>query len=211
MTFSLKLPRNKSNYTRLLQDALNTYSENVVNRTVNVIAYKDIEGSASALRDAQAAYSTALAAAANRGGDEIARKDLAKDVLLNALDLVATEVTSMAPKAGDPTIITAAGLQSQAVAQRREGDIEIPTGVKCSPTLISGEMFVEYDSVDGAAMYGFEWSDDNRETWHNGQYSTKITKALKVSPRKENYVRVCAIGTRDRKSGWSDPVMAFVL
>jgi hypothetical protein len=62
--------------------------------------------------------------------------------------------------------------------------------------------------VEGAHIYGIEWSADAGVTRQNGQYSAEPNLTIKVTPHSEIMVWAFAVGNVSEKSELSEPVLA---
>lgn len=201
---------NRGEFRRLRQAALLPYAQNCCARILDNPVYPAVQAVVQELRGKCVAYNTALHVAANRGLDTVANKNEARKALALALDQLA-DAMEASNTAGDSLYLINAGFSVRQNGRRRFLGLPVaPVNVRLRPARSSGEAIVEFNPVEGARMYAFEWKDDVGQPWQNGNYSSARRVVLRVTARREIWVRVHGIATGNRPGPWSEPVMAFI-
>jgi hypothetical protein len=202
-------------YRRLKQAALKDFAQNVIDSTNNKPQYDVIHDLVTVLAAKTANYQTWLTAAEGGSFAAVAKKDEAKVEVYQALDGVATGLELNGN--GTDVFIIEAGMKPHKTPVRHEGDLAVPYEVSVSGTGIGGQLLVifKYSKEDRSQVTTFavEYMEENSGAWINGTYENSQRITLKDLPRRKNVkVRLRALGTRGRKSPWTEgEVGAFVL
>lgn len=198
----------------LRQDALPAYCENVVAQTTGKAAYDPIRTSLENLATKTATFNQSLADAINRGRQAVAYKDVVKKELYSVLDTVANGLESNAN--GDELYIINAGMEVRRAPRKHTGELLPVTKVTAKSTGLPGQVILQFrcpkQQRKQVETFAVEWSEDHFVTWTNGTYQNSQRIMMEgLPPKKEVAFRIRCLGTRGRKSPWSDgQVMAFV-
>lgn len=199
----------RGDYRRLRQADLLPFAQNCCARILDNPAYAPVQPLAQSLREQCTAYNTALHAAANRGRDTVAVKNQARIALETVLDQIARAVETNA--GSDPVYLTNAGFSIRPFASRRQKALpNAPQNLRLRSGQNPGQAILEFDPVEGARMYAIEVRSTPEQGWQNGNYSSSRRVTLQLPARQENWVRVSAIATGNRRGAWSEAVVAFI-
>jgi hypothetical protein len=202
-------------FNKRINAALLDYAKFVIMATYQQPMYDTIQIALVDLEQKTAHFENALYAA--KFSDELAvtKKNTAQSEVLEALNQVANGLDFFACYQADGVAyILNAGMkthQMRAKSLPKSTYLAAPMIQNILPSnIIPGEITIVVSKVIGAKNFGFEYSEDE-VNWTNGLYSSKKSSTLKLPSRKDLYIRVRAIGTRNRNSEFSAPVRTFVL
>ena len=201
----------RSAYLNLNQAALSDFAKTVVNNIFEEAAYADVKDYTTDLKAKSEAFESALILAADGGKEAIHLKNLAKAELLKALKELADELDYFAR--GNTAYLIKAGFTLRKKPEAFKGTLLTPTDLTAKSTGVPGQLMVtcKIPQRSLVKMTALEWSIDN-VNWNNGTYPSSSRFVVKGLPSGASVmVRLCALGTSERKSDWSAPVTARVL
>jgi hypothetical protein len=203
----------RSVYRKTTQEALSLFADNVGTKC-NTKEYDILQPEAANVKVAADDYRVALQDAQSGDKQKIAIKKEKKAILLTFLDVLATNIEWKSDGSEAFVLGTGFGLRATTTTSNRNADLDIPNISRANSTGMRGElaMLIDMPKKSGFSQLGFEYSTDQGETWHNGTYSSSNKFTWKqLPPAAELKVRARAIGTYNRKSEWSEVVIAAVL
>ncbi len=208
---SIKIAR--QDYRRATQTDLSAFAEIVIKRTNNVPAYQGLQAQIQTLTEVLTDFQQKLIAASNRGISEVLAKKNAMAVLVDQLDIVATNLEWLAQQ--NEQVIVDAGFRAQQSRQvRYDLELPVPQLLNATTTGVKGQLqvaLVDLAPVKMIATHAFEYSTD-REHWINGTYNSHRKFKVNGLPRAQDiWVRVRSLGYGERRSGWTEPMQVAVL
>lgn len=206
--FVMKVPVALGFKSKLSEAELAQFATNVLTRMKDNTKFSSIQPLiATDLKDATERFQAALQEAADRSRTKIAEKNTSRDKLLDVLDTVATHLSLLA--GDEPSVVIEAGFNIRQRGQRNNKDLQPVNGLQAwSPT--AGQVWLEFAPAPLARNYAAEWSTDGTN-WKNGTYNTACKIVITDLPsRQDVWVRVCTLGSLQRKSQPSEPVKVFV-
>lgn len=204
----------RSFYKKLKQGEIPNFVKGILLKMKDNPKYADLAVILTKVEDQLEIYETALAAAANRGIEQIAEKDLAKDTLISLLDELSDGVDFFGKKELNYFIGT--GLPLQTKQSNHSGmSVLVPINFTATSNGQPGGITVRYKLEPNQKsifkMVGFEWSID-QVTWFNGDYSSKQKFDVSDKPSNQKvFVRIRTIATDGRKSPWTEAIPTSVL
>lgn len=204
----MKVPVALDFKSKLSEAELAQFATNVLTRMKDNAKFASIQPLITAdLKDAAARFQVALQEAADRSRTKIAEKNASRDKLLDVLDTVATHLSLLA--GDEPSVVIEAGFNIRQRGQRNNKDLLPVSGLQAW-SMATGQVLLEFDPAPLARNYAAEWSTDGAN-WKNGTYNTARKIVINDLPsRQDVWVRVCALGSLQRKSQPSDAVKVFV-
>lgn len=204
---------NRRSYRSAPQAELASFTENVLQRTRENPEFSFLAESLVELETCLEQYQKALAAAKNRGLVEVSAKNEARGKLVACLDLVADQLET-APELS-PTRVLNAGFRANESAARTGETPPVPKIVKAVPTGNRGELKVHLNTWEGVnrqrLLHACEYSDDQGQTWKNGQYKPSQRFVLsELPPLSTLQFRFRTVAPSGKTSKWSDVVTAAV-
>ena len=144
------------------------------------------------------------------GGSLLIREKHRKMADLNAeLETVANQVEALAN--GNEDVIEAAGYQVR-VPNKPITELAPPSGVSVlNVSDKTGAVKLSWKPTPGAVNYGIERLTVGETDWQNGDYSTASTIIITdLKPGSQITFHLRALGTKGKKSGWSQEVTVWV-
>ncbi len=185
------------------------FANNVINsmtKDAQFITLKPFVDDLSADYDA---FTTAVTNAIY-GGTLLIREKNRKMADLNAeLETVAIQVEALANENED--VIEAAGYQVR-IPNKPITELMPPSSVSVLNVADkSGAVKLSWKPTPGAVNYGIERLYAGETVWQNGDYSTASTIIISdLKPGSQITFHLRAIGTKGKKSGWSQEVTVWV-
>jgi hypothetical protein len=201
----------RSDFIQSTQDNLAVFAENVVAKCADK-AYDPVKAFITPVVEASANYRKALTDAALGGKVFTELKKVAKESLIKKLGVLAS-LLEVQPNATNAYLLGAGFSLFRDRTSNAEKSIFKPTILKAKPNGQVGQLVLEIDkgNSSGIQSIGYEFSEDNGETWKNGSYSNRSTFVMPGLPTgKDILIRARSLGTYDKVSEWSDAFMAFV-
>jgi len=194
-----------------------TYGENeefcqqVVMKTDGVVRYAELQPQVDIVKPLLVAFVNAVAAASDGGKLLTQAKLNAKADLLAAMEDMAA-MTKVFAK-GDKTYVTEAGFELRKKGVKSDGPLDRPEWSYLKRGILSGTVEGEVKNFPkGVNELGIKHSDDGWATERNGTYSSGKKFVLSgLDPKKEVEVKICFLGTFQRKSDDSVAMPIFVL
>ncbi|MBI1227927.1 MAG: hypothetical protein GC192_22035 [Bacteroidetes bacterium] len=209
----VKIKVRRTAWRTLTQAKLPNYANNVYNLTKDVPAYAYLDAKVDVLKLKSDALAGWLDVIGTGNHSAMTNKNLAIPELYAALEDVATGLEENATTAA---FIVEAGMEVHKTPVRHVGDLMPVFGFVAVSNGLLGEALLTFncptEQRGQITTFAVEWSDDNKQTWHNGTYKNAERIVMKGLPnRVDIYFRVCCLGTHGRKSSWSSEVEAYVL
>jgi hypothetical protein len=201
----------RSVYRQAQQDELSIIADNIGVLCAEK-SYESVSTESRAMVVCADEYRVALREAEGNDKFKNAVKKEKKKQLIKALNLLAT-VIEMTPDLTESYIIGAGFTPRSATTRKSNGVLGIPTILRASSTGVRGELLMQIELTDrqGFSQLAFEYSIDKGETWKNGMYSGSMKFTWTQLPSSyEMLIRTRTIGTRKRKSEWSEVVTTAV-
>lgn len=203
----------RSSWRDLRQDALPAYTENVLNKTANNPAYHPLQALLNTLSSLNQTYADCLAAAMGRERAAVAYKNEIKSQLYGTLEEVAVGLEANAK--GDEMYILNAGMELHRSRTNHTGQLMPPVKLSAAPGL-SGQAELRFLCPRGqrtqVETFAVEWQAVGEAAWHNGTYRNAQRILVEGLPQRQDVrFRVRCLGTRGRKSEWSEVATAFVV
>jgi hypothetical protein len=187
------------------------FCQNVISRTDGVTAYNELQVQVDIVKPLLTKYESAVVAAMDGGKLLTQAKRKAKVNLLDAMEDLAA-LTKVYAK-GVATYVTDAGFQLKKRAVRSNQPLPQPEWNFLKRGVLSGTVEGEIKNFPaGVKEVGIKHSYDGWATEKNGTYSTGkkfVLAGLEV--KREVEVKICYLGTYQRKSDDSLPMQVFVL
>ena len=202
---------NYSDFKKIKQDELKTFSDTVYSKMNNVPVYAHFQASVTELMPIADVYQKALVNAADGGTDRVQAKNNAKELLYRQLtkigklmdaDWQANEFDNLKEEAGY-TIVKS--------PNRKEIKyIDAPKNFTILNTDRKGAVILQWDSVDKARTYAFEeLLEDN--TWRNGRYCSKSPMEISDLPLGLKLtMRMKTVGPDEIMSDFTEPSTVWV-
>lgn len=204
-------PVRKSSYKTLSHEKLAVFAGNVFSRMSSNPAYQQYAADITTLGTLNDQYRTAVEKAKDRAVSSIIYRNQLQKGVTDMLDLITDNL--IRDYTGDDLWIANAGMEVAASNGRSNGVLEPPFNLRVTNNQISGELALNFQVSDprNVLLNAVEYSADNGVTWHNGTYGkSRGIRLTNLPSRQELMVRVRSLGTFSRKSGWSDPILAYV-
>jgi hypothetical protein len=202
----------KVSYKKLPQSELATFAANVYQRMIARPEYQAFAADITNLSEQTATYTQALVDASGRGTEAIARKELAKNNVIGALDRIAFLLDFNFT--GQDVWVINAGMEMIRAGRQNQNKLEAPYQLRATSKGVKGEITLQFRLPEPTRVRnnGVEYSVDHGETWHNGTYTSRTTVTVRGLPsRQVVQFRVCSLGSFQLKSPFSEGVEAFVL
>lgn len=208
----MKLKVSRCVYQRARQTDLQIFARNVVLLTHADATYAFLQSETAALANTLTYFDAALAASLNRGRIEVAIKNKALKMVVQALDKVSNALDAQVTD--DAVLILAAGFQLRQAPTKFKGYISIPQVVRVASTGRKGTLRIQLkDEAPGmVVMHAVEYSVDRGQSWNNGIYNTHNAFVVQNLPgAMDLWLRFKSLGSGGAASKWSEPVIAAVL
>ena len=201
-----------SAFTKLSQDSLNTYAQNVVQLMTTDPLFTSLSPAVATLKTVRDAYSVALTNNVTGGQITTIEKNNCKADLLNQLTKVALMVELLAD--GNTTIILAAGFDLRK-APKSYTSLDAPDVLSVTNESKPGLVTVQLVKVEGATNYGVEkrivTAENPEGVWVNGEYSSALKFELENLESGKTYqLRFRSLGNKGLVSIWSAIQEVFV-
>ena len=187
------------------------FCQNVISRTDGVPAYNELQAQVDIVKPLLTTYDNAVVAAIDGGRLLTLAKLKGKNDLLDAMEDLAS-LAKVSAK-GVPSYATNAGFQLKKKSVRSNQPFPKPEWNYLKRGVLSGTVEGEIKNLPvGVKEVGIKHSYDGWTTEENGTYSTGkkfVLAGLEV--RKDVEVKVCFLGTFQRKSDDSLAMPVFVL
>lgn len=196
-------------FKRLPQADLAQFANNVINCMTKDEQFITLKPFVDTLKADYDAFTTAVSNAVNGGTILIREKNRKMDDLKAELETVAIQVEALANENED--MVEAAGYKVRETPK--------PITELVPPTALtvlnvsdkSGAVKLSWKPTPGAVTYGIERLYAGETTWQNGDYSTgSSTVITDLKPGSQITFHLRAIGTKGKKSGWSQEVTVWV-
>jgi hypothetical protein len=203
---------NLSEFRRLNQAGLATFSSNVVNLMKSNPIFSSLTAEVTELDKRTEAYSVALTNNVNGGRLQTIEKDKCLKDVLDQLSIMAFLVDVLAN--GDESVILAAGFSIRK-APTSYTYLAPPTILKAENEKAPGVAKIEIEKVAGATNYGIEKriivDGQPAGAWTNGEYTSSARTIIEnLQSNTEYEFRMRAIGNRGLVSDWSTIVSVRV-
>ncbi|MDX1911102.1 MAG: hypothetical protein SFV22_06445 [Saprospiraceae bacterium] len=203
---------NRQTYRSARQTDLVLFTENLIQRVKEKPELAFLTEEVAAMEAPLAQYISALAASRNKGILEIAVKNEARTVLVEALESVANKFENH-PEASD-ILALSAGFNLHEPLTALDA-LPTPKVIKTQPTGNRGELRIMLKTWQGrrprAYMHAGEYSTDEGKTWQNGQYSPSQRFVMSgLPPYSSLLVRFRIIAPNGKTGNWSEIVPAVV-
>ncbi len=187
------------------------FCQNVISKTDGVPAYSELQAQVDIVKPLLVTYDNAVVAAMDGGKLLTQAKVKAKNDLLDAMEDLAALTKVYAE--GVMSYATDAGFQLKKKPVRSNQPLPQPEWNYLKRGVLSGTVEGEIKNLPtGVKEVGIKHSYDGWATEKNGTYSTGKKFVLAgLDVRKEVEVKVCYLGTYQRKSDDSLPMQVFVL
>jgi hypothetical protein len=203
----------KSQYQNLINDKLEDFGSKVIERCVGK-TYESVNPEAKALDAEILIFRTLLAEAAIGGRPKVYAKDEQQKVVKQAFNTLVNALEK-APEVSVQYLLDLGFELRLARSTSNKGvELQKPTIASAKSTGEKGELRMEVEVQKGGGFLNmaFEHSVDKGETWVNGTYSSAVGFNWKKLPSSQELMLRCrSLGTNQRKSEWSDVVIASVL
>lgn len=191
------------------QADLAQFANNVINSMTKDAQFTILKPFVDDLNADYQAFTTAVTNAIY-GGTLLIREKNRKMADLNAeLETVAFQVEALANENED--IIEAAGYQVR-IPNKPITELAPPSGFSVlNVSDKSGAVKLSWKLTPGAVNYGIERLYAGETVWQNGDYSTASTTIISdLKPGSQITFHLRALGTKGKKSGWSQEVTVWV-
>ena len=185
------------------------FANNVINSMTKDAQFITLKPFVDDLNADYQAFTTAVTNAIY-GGTLLIREKNRKMADLNAeLETVANQVEALAN--GNEDVIEAAGYQVR-IPNKPITELTAPIDVTVlNVSDKSGAVKLSWKPTPGAVTYGIERLYAGETAWQNGDYSTSSTTIITdLKPGSQITFHLRAIGTKGKKSGWSQEVTVWV-
>lgn len=196
-------------FKKLPQAELAQFANNVINSMTKDAQFITLKPFVDALSADNDAFTTAVSNAIYGGTLLVREKNRKMDDLTAELVTVAIQVEALAN--GNEDIIEAAGFQVRETPKPIT-ELVPPAGVTVlNVSDVSGAVKLTWKPTPGAVTYGIERLYAGETVWQNGDYSTGSSTVIKdLKPGSQITFHLRAIGTKGKKSGWSQEVTVWV-
>jgi hypothetical protein len=196
---------NSSEFRRLSQAGLATFSSNVVNLMTTNPIFTSLMTEVTELNKRTEAYSVALTNNVNGGRLQTIEKDKCLKDVLDQLTITAFLVDVLAN--GDESVILAAGFSIRK-APTNYTYLAAPIILKAENEKAPGVAKIEIEKVAGATNYGIEKriivDGQPAGAWTNGEYTSSAKTTIENLQSNTDYeFRMRAIGCKGLVSEWS--------
>jgi hypothetical protein len=203
---------NSSEFRRLSQAGLATFSSNVVNLMTTNPIFTSLTAEVTELNKRTEAYSVALTNNVNGGRLQTIEKDKCLKDVLDQLTITAFLVDVLAN--GDESVILAAGFSIRK-APTNYTYLAAPIILKAENEKAPGVAKIEIEKVAGATNYGIEKriivDGQPAGAWTNGEYTSSAKTTIENLQSNTDYeFRLRAIGSKGLVSEWSAMVSVRV-
>ena len=191
------------------QADLAQFANNVINSMTKDAQFITLKPFVDDLNADYQAFTTAVTNAIY-GGTLLIREKNRKMADLNAeLETVANQVEALAN--GNEDIIESAGYEVR-IPNKPITELIAPIDVTVLNVLDkSGAVKLSWKPTPGAVNYGIERLTVGETDWQNGDYSTASTIIITdLKPGTQITFHLRALGTKGKKSGWSQEVTVWV-
>ena len=185
------------------------FANNVINSMTKDAQFITLKPFVDDLNADYGAFTTAVTNAIY-GGTLLIREKNRKMADLNAeLETVANQVEALAN--GNEDVIEAAGYQVR-IPNKPITELIAPIGLTVlNVSDKSGAVKLSWKPTPGAVNYGIERLYAGETVWQNGDYSTASTIIITdLKPGSQITFHLRALGTKNKKSGWSQEVTVWV-
>jgi hypothetical protein len=206
----IKLLVLRTGYTSQKLPELVFFVENVLIKMNNNKTYQALQEMTQEIQVKLENFRLSLVAAEDGLSASKKKKEAAYDSLIVSLHYLSSGLEFYSK--GDANFITEAGMQVQGVKKGKRNNLTTmvpPQLTKVAASKIPGHVDLEYTSIPGTKMYGFEYSED-QITWKNGQYSHVTSGSIMIPTRKDVWIRVRAIGVHKVQSEFSAAAQIFI-
>ena len=196
-------------FKKLPQADLAQFANNVINCMTKDAQFITLKSFVDTLKEDYDAFTTAVSNAVNGGTLLIREKNRKMDDLKAELETVAIQVEALAKENED--MVEAAGYQVRETPKPIT-ELVPPSGLTVlNVSNKSGEVKLSWKPTPGAVNYGIERLYAGETNWQNGDYDTASSTVIKdLKPGSQVTFHVRAIGTKGKKSGWSQEVTVWV-
>ena len=196
-------------FKRYNQAELAQFANNVINSMTKDAQFITLKPFVDALSADYDAFTTAVSNAIYGGTLLIREKNRKMDDLIAELETVSFQVEALAN--GNEDIIEEAGYQVR-IPNKPITELVPPAGLTVlNVSDKSGAVKLSWKPTPGAVTYGIERLYAGETTWQNGDYSTgSSTVITDLKPGSQITFHLRAIGTKGKKSGWSQEVTVWV-
>ena len=197
------------NFKRYGQAELAQFANSVINSMTKDAQFITLKPFVDALSADYIAFTTAVSDAVNGGTLLVREKNRRMDDLNAELVTVAFQIEAFANENED--IIEAAGYQVRETPKPITV-LTAPTGLSVlNVSDVSGAVKLSWKPTPGAVTYGIERLYAGETVWQNGDYSTASSTVITdLKPGSQITFHLRAIGTKGKKSGWSQEVTVWV-
>ena len=196
-------------FKRYNQAELAQFANNVINSMTKDAQFITLKPFVDALSADYDAFTTAVSNAIYGGTLLIREKNRKMDDLIAELETVSFQVEALAN--GNEDIIEEAGYQVR-IPNKPITELVPPAGLTVlNVSDKSGAVKLSWKPTPGAVTYGIERLYAGDTNWQNGDYSTgSSTVITDLKPGSQITFHLRAIGTKGKKSGWSQEVTVWV-
>ena len=196
-------------FKKLPQAELAQFANNVIKSMTKDAQFITLKPFVDALSADYDAFTTAVSNAIYGGILLVREKNRKMDDLTAELVTVAIQVEAFANENED--IIEAAGYQVRETPKPITV-LTAPTGLSVlNVSDVSGAVKLSWKPTPGAVTYGIERLYSGETVWQNGDYSTASSTVITdLKPGSQITFHLRAIGTKGKKSGWSQEVTVWV-
>jgi len=204
-------PVRKSSYKTLSHEKLAVFAGNVFTRMSADPAYQQYAADIATLGTLSEQYRAAVEKAKDRAVSSIIYRNQLQKALVDLLDQITDNL--IRDYTGDDLWIANAGMDVASISGRTNGVLDAPYNLRVTNNQGGGELSLNFQVSDprNVLLNAVEYSADKGSTWHNGTYGkTRGIRLTNLPVRQELMIRVRSLGTQSRKSGWSEPILAYV-
>ncbi len=197
------------NFKRYGQAELAQFANNVINSMTKDAQFITLKPFVDELSADYQAFTTAVTNAIY-GGTLLVREKNRKMADLHAeLETVAFQIEALAN--GNEDVIEASGYEMR-VPNKPITELVPPVDVSVmNISDKSGAVKLSWKPTPGAVTYGIERLTLGETDWQNGDYITASSTVITdLKPDSQITLHVRAIGTKGKKSGWSQEVTVWV-
>lgn len=167
--------------------------------TANPAVFANPNPDAATLATSLTRYSTALVAAANRGRNEVAEKNAARQALESQLQALAMYVMNIAN--GDEKILVLSGFPLRKENGLRY--ISTPANFTISNGITSGELVSSVSTDKAARVYEHQYTDNYQgeaTVWNSVNTSVRRYTHTGLTPGRQYWFRVGLKGSREQSA-----------
>lgn len=196
---NMKVAKLIKNYSRLSEAKLDYKAQSIVHELTGNPSFPETDPSLADFTAVKDAYIIARENAANRGKTEIAIKNQNKQLLLEKMSLLATNLESLAK--GDRAKLTSTGFDLVKNAEPKP-PITGPLVLRLTDGLNPGELKLSVNAISGAVSYNYEFTPDPLTT--DSQWIIKSSTAKQhvfngLPSGTKIYARVAAIARKNQE------------